>query len=46
MTFQSIFNDLILLFAFLLAGFAVHIEERNDHNPPAWEHRDVVRARL
>lgn len=29
-----------------LAGFAIHIEERNDHNPPAWEHRDIVRARL
>lgn len=26
-----------------LAGFAIHIEERNDHNPPKWEHRDEVR---
>lgn len=29
-----------------VAGFAVHIEERNDHNPPAWEHRDIVKARI
>ena len=29
-----------------IAGFAVHIEERNDHNPPAWEHRDVIKARI
>lgn len=29
----------------LLAGFAIHIEERNDHNPPAWEHRDDVKVR-
>ena len=28
-----------------LAGFAIHIEERNDHNPPAWEHRDDVKVR-
>ncbi|MCI8539259.1 MAG: bifunctional 4-hydroxy-2-oxoglutarate aldolase/2-dehydro-3-deoxy-phosphogluconate aldolase [Oscillospiraceae bacterium] len=26
-----------------LAGFAIHIEERNDHNPPLWEHRDDVK---
>lgn len=26
-----------------LAGFAIHIEERNDHNPPKWEHRDEVK---
>ena len=26
-----------------LAGFAIHIEERNDHNPPKWEHRDDVK---
>lgn len=30
----------------LVAGFAVHIEERNDHNPPRWEHRDIVKARI
>ena len=29
-----------------IAGFAVHIEERNDHNPPAWEHRDVIKERI
>lgn len=29
-----------------VAGFAVHIEERNDHNPPAWEHRDVIKERI
>lgn len=29
-----------------VAGFAVHIEERNDHNPPAWEHRDIVKERI
>lgn len=28
----------------LLAGFAIHIEERNDHNPGKWEHRDEVKA--
>lgn len=28
----------------LLAGFAIHIEERNDHNPGKWEHREVVKA--
>ena len=27
----------------LIAGFAIHIEERNDHNPPKWEHRDDVK---
>ena len=30
----------------LLGGVALHIEERNDHNPPAREHPDGVRARL
>lgn len=29
-----------------IAGFAVHIEERNDHNPPAWEHRDIIKERI
>lgn len=28
----------------LLAGFAIHIEERNDHNPGKWEHRETVKA--
>lgn len=28
----------------LLAGFAIHIEERNNHNPGKWEHRDDVKA--
>lgn len=28
----------------LLAGFAIHIEERNDHNPGKWEHREEVKA--
>ncbi len=27
-----------------LAGFAIHIEERNDHNPGKWEHREEVKA--
>lgn len=27
-----------------LAGFAIHIEERNDHNPGKWEHRDEVKV--
>ena len=29
-----------------IAGFAVHIEERNDHNPPRWEHRDIIKERI
>lgn len=29
-----------------IAGFAVHIEERNEHNPPAWEHRDIIKERI
>ncbi len=29
-----------------IAGFAIHIEERNDHNPPAWEHRDIIKERI
>lgn len=29
-----------------IAGFAVHIEERNDHNPPSWDHRDNIRNTL
>lgn len=28
----------------LFAGFAIHIEERNDHNPGKWEHRETVKA--
>ncbi|MDD3251283.1 MAG: bifunctional 4-hydroxy-2-oxoglutarate aldolase/2-dehydro-3-deoxy-phosphogluconate aldolase [Lachnospiraceae bacterium] len=27
-----------------LAGFAIHIEERNDHNPGKWEHREEVKV--
>lgn len=29
-----------------IAGFAVHIEEKNDHNPGSWNHRDEVRAKI
>ena len=29
-----------------IAGFAVHIEERNDHNPACWEHRDIIKERI
>jgi len=29
-----------------IAGFAVHVEERNDHNPPRWEHRDIIKERI
>ncbi|WP_301107537.1 bifunctional 4-hydroxy-2-oxoglutarate aldolase/2-dehydro-3-deoxy-phosphogluconate aldolase [Sporosarcina sp.] len=27
-----------------LAGFAIHIEERNDHNPSSWDHRDDIKS--
>lgn len=29
-----------------IAGFAVHIEERSLHNPPSWDHRDVIRKKV
>ena len=29
-----------------LAGFAIHLEERNDHNPPRWETVEEVKERI